>query len=76
MDATGNELTAGPRYPFHLRPKSGRLVHFLRIAADIVQDLRLDEDFRTLSGSWDQEATDDELDKIRAYLAFVYLVST
>ncbi|OKL57185.1 hypothetical protein UA08_07329 [Talaromyces atroroseus] len=59
-------------YPFHLRPKTGQLVHFLRIAADLIHDLHLDEDFLTIP----DQVTDDELDKIRTYLAYLYLVST
>lgn len=63
------------RYPFHLRPKSSQLAHCMRMAADVVHDLGLDEDFLT-SEPWEQDATDEELDKIRAYLAFVYIVTT
>ncbi|KAH7146973.1 hypothetical protein B0J13DRAFT_584382 [Dactylonectria estremocensis] len=63
-------------YPFHLRPKNGQLVHYLRIAADLVRDLHLDEDFLTMPDSLGREVTDDELDKIRAYLAYLYLFST
>ncbi|KAL7941152.1 hypothetical protein V8C42DRAFT_335503 [Trichoderma barbatum] len=62
-------------YPFHLKPKSTRLAHCMRMAADIVHDLCLDEDFLT-SEPWGRGVTDEELDKIRAYLAYVYLVST
>ncbi|CRG83894.1 hypothetical protein PISL3812_01250 [Talaromyces islandicus] len=63
-------------YPFHLRPKNGQLVRFLRIAADLIHDLHLDEDFLTKADPLSPEVTDDELDKIRAYLAYLYLVST
>ncbi|KAI8717128.1 hypothetical protein NCS52_00787400 [Fusarium sp. LHS14.1] len=63
-------------YPFHLRPKNGQLVQCLRMAADLVRDLELDQDFLMIPDSLDRKATDDELDKIRAYLAYVYLVST
>ncbi|KAL7931557.1 hypothetical protein V8C35DRAFT_309791 [Trichoderma chlorosporum] len=62
-------------YPFHLKPKSTRLVQCMRMAADIVHDLNLDEDFLS-SDPWGQGVTDEELEKIRAYLAYVYLVST
>ncbi|EHK26857.1 uncharacterized protein TRIVIDRAFT_187845 [Trichoderma virens Gv29-8] len=62
-------------YPFHLKPKSSRLVQCMRMAADIVHDLGLDEDFLT-SDPWGQGVTEEELEKIRAYLAYVYLVST
>ncbi|KFY78900.1 hypothetical protein V499_02026 [Pseudogymnoascus sp. VKM F-103] len=63
-------------YPFHLWPKNGQLVHCLRMAADLVQDLHLDENFLTMRDPWSPKVTGDELEKIRAYLAYVYLVST
>lgn len=62
-------------YPFHLKPKSSRLVQCMRMAADIVHDLSLDEDFLS-SDPWGRGVTSEELDMIRAYLAYVYLVST
>lgn len=61
------------RYPFHLSPRNSQLAHCLRMASDVVHDLCLDENFLA-SDTW--EVTDEELDKIRAYLAYVYLVST
>ncbi len=48
----------------------------MRMAADLVHNLHLDENFLIMPDPWGQEATDDELDKIRAYLAYVYMVST
>ncbi|EEU36939.1 uncharacterized protein NECHADRAFT_81093 [Fusarium vanettenii 77-13-4] len=63
-------------YPFHLRPKNGQLVQCLRMAADLVRDLDLDQDFLMMADPLDRKVTDDELDKIRAYLAYIYLVST
>ncbi|KAI5456082.1 hypothetical protein BGZ63DRAFT_397381 [Mariannaea sp. PMI_226] len=63
-------------YPFHLRPKNGQLVHCLRIAADLIHDLRLDEDFLMMRDPLGREVTEDELDKIRAYVAYQYLIST
>lgn len=47
----------------------------MRMAADIVHDLSLDEDFLS-SDPWGRGVTSEELDMIRAYLAYVYLVST
>lgn len=64
------------RYPFHLRPKNGQLVRFLRIATDLIRDLQLDEDFLTMPDPLSREVTDDELEKIRTYLAYLYLIST
>jgi hypothetical protein len=46
------------------------------MAADLVQDLHLDENFLTMRDPWSPKVTGDELEKIRAYLAYVYLVST
>lgn len=63
------------RHPFHLRPKDGQLVHCLRVAGDIIHDLHLDEDASLPSDPLCQKMTDNELDKIRAYLAYLYLSS-
>ncbi|KAK4071995.1 hypothetical protein Trihar35433_4059 [Trichoderma harzianum] len=54
---------------------NSRLVQCMRMAADIVHDLSLDEDFLS-SDPWGRGVTSEELDMIRAYLAYVYLVST
>ncbi|KAL7806658.1 hypothetical protein V8C44DRAFT_338519 [Trichoderma aethiopicum] len=62
-------------YPFHLKPKSAQLAHCIRMAADIIHELGLDENFLA-SDMWVQGITKEELDKIRAYLTYVYLVST
>ncbi|KAJ4207063.1 hypothetical protein NW759_014061 [Fusarium solani] len=63
-------------YPFQLRPKNGQLVQCLRIAADLIHDLDLDQDLLTMPDPLGRQVTDDELDKIRACLAYLYLVST
>ncbi|KAM3445951.1 hypothetical protein NHJ13734_000128 [Beauveria thailandica] len=62
-------------YPFHLKPKNSQLARCMRMASDIVHDLNLDDDFLT-SRPWEERVRTDDLDKIRTYLAFVYLVST
>ncbi|PTB65557.1 hypothetical protein BBK36DRAFT_1202046, partial [Trichoderma citrinoviride] len=62
-------------YPFHLKPKSAQLAYCVRMAADIIHELGLDENFLA-SNVWGQRVTEEKLDKIRAYLAYVYLVST
>ncbi|KAM3551740.1 hypothetical protein ARSEF4850_007728 [Beauveria asiatica] len=62
-------------YPFHLKPKNSQLARCMRMASGIVHDLNLDEDFLT-SRPWEERVRTDDLDKIRTYLAFVYLVST
>lgn len=61
------------RHPFQLRPKNGQLDHCLRIASDLVHDLHLDEDFLSTSDPMSRKPTDNELDKIRAYLAYLYI---
>ncbi|XWW95780.1 hypothetical protein V2A60_003747 [Cordyceps javanica] len=62
-------------YPFHLKPKNSQLARCMRMASDIVHDLNLDENFLS-SQLWGQGVRTDDLDRIRTYLAYVYLVST
>ncbi|KAJ3496294.1 hypothetical protein NLG97_g2753 [Lecanicillium saksenae] len=62
-------------YPFHLKPKTSQLARCMRMASDIVRDMNLDENFLS-SQPWEQGMRTDDLDKIRTYLAYVYLVST
>ncbi|OAA70758.1 Zn(2)-C6 fungal-type DNA-binding domain protein [Akanthomyces lecanii RCEF 1005] len=62
-------------YPFHLKPKNSQLARCMRMAAGIVHDLNLDDDFLAFQ-PWEQGVRADDLDKIRTYLAYVYLVST
>ncbi|RFU79703.1 hypothetical protein TARUN_2509 [Trichoderma arundinaceum] len=62
-------------YPFHLKPKNTQLPRCMRMAEDLVQELCLDKDFLQ-SHPWERVVTEGELDKIRTYLAYVYLVST
>ncbi|OIW27601.1 hypothetical protein CONLIGDRAFT_671358 [Coniochaeta ligniaria NRRL 30616] len=63
-------------HPFQLRPKHGRLVHCFRVASDIVDDLKLHEKLNLgVHGLMGREL-DDYLDMTRAYLAYVYLIST
>ncbi|KAK1246141.1 hypothetical protein MKX07_005210 [Trichoderma sp. CBMAI-0711] len=61
--------------PFITLPAGSTLAHCIRMAADIIHELGLDENFLA-SNLWGQGVTEEELDKIRAYLAYVYLVST
>ncbi|WAO90263.1 Hypothetical protein NCS54_00768300 [Fusarium falciforme] len=63
-------------YPFHLRPKNGQLVQCLRIAADLIHDLDLDQELLTMPDPLGRQVTGNELDKIRACLTYLYLVST
>ncbi|KAF4340303.1 hypothetical protein FBEOM_5814 [Fusarium beomiforme] len=60
-------------YPFHLRPKSEKLVHFLRIARDLVQDLKLDDLLLQVADNFSPIVSDTQLDKTRVYLAYLYL---
>ncbi|OAA57760.1 hypothetical protein ISF_07001 [Cordyceps fumosorosea ARSEF 2679] len=63
------------RYPFHLKPKNSQLARCMRMGSDIVHDLNLDENCLAFE-PWEQGVRADDLDKIRTYLAYVYLVST
>ncbi|KAF4455946.1 hypothetical protein F53441_1813 [Fusarium austroafricanum] len=63
-------------YPFHLRPNNRQLVHCLRIVGDLVHDLHLDENYSPPSDPLYRNVADSELDKIRAYLAYIYLSLT
>ncbi|KAJ6786179.1 hypothetical protein PWT90_00741 [Aphanocladium album] len=62
-------------YPFHLKPKNSQLARCMRMASDIVHDLNMDDNFLS-SQPWEQGVRTDDLDKIRTYLVYVYLVST
>ena len=59
------------RYPFHLRPNNRQALQYIRMAADIVRDLDLDqpaeEDIAQIRSNPDRVAG------IRAYLACYYL---
>ncbi|KAK4041967.1 hypothetical protein C8A01DRAFT_14345 [Parachaetomium inaequale] len=60
-------------YPFHLRPKNKPAVQYLRMVADIISDLELDEDPGT--DLMDGPPAPERLDQIRLYLASYYLTS-
>lgn len=62
------------RYPFHLRPKQRQASQYIRMAADIVHDLELDQapdDFDHVGFETDESF----LAGIRAYIACYYLCS-
>ncbi|KAL2203067.1 hypothetical protein CC79DRAFT_1197623 [Sarocladium strictum] len=63
-------------HPFQLRPKDGQLVHCLRIASSLVHELYSEEYFVTQSGALQGNNLDNHLDMTRAYLAYIYLMST
>ncbi|KAI8957560.1 hypothetical protein F5Y11DRAFT_339244 [Daldinia sp. FL1419] len=56
-------------YPFHLRPKNKQLQQYLRMAIDIVHDLRLDEEQRMDLAAMPPERKAAKLQSIRAYLS-------
>ncbi|KAI9163442.1 Transcription factor himD [Paramyrothecium foliicola] len=60
-------------YPFHLRPRNKQVYHYLRMAADLVHDLELEQD----SGPCNFAGfpNDNQLDCIRSFLGFQYLAS-
>lgn len=60
------------RYPFHLRPKNKQVFHYIRMAADLVHDLELDQEPPDFNISNTSEET---LEGIRAYLGHCYIAS-
>ncbi|KAI0012071.1 hypothetical protein F4779DRAFT_124491 [Xylariaceae sp. FL0662B] len=63
-------------YPFHLRPKNRQFSQYLRMAADIVHDLELDQEADLDLASQPPERRSDKLQSIRAFLACYYGNST
>lgn len=63
------------RYPFHLRPRNKQVFHYIRMCADLITDLELDQDS---SGgiNTSSEVSEQQLDGIRAYLGHCYLLPT
>ncbi|KAH0596889.1 hypothetical protein MHUMG1_05197 [Metarhizium humberi] len=64
-------------YPFHLRPKNKQAFQYMRMAADMVHDLELDQEQPDLN-MWSDtpNLTDDQLDRIRVYVGYFYIVSS
>ncbi|POS77232.1 hypothetical protein DHEL01_v204366 [Diaporthe helianthi] len=74
------ELLAGLQiycawYPFHLRPKQKQAFQYVRMAADIVRDLELDQapDSFDHAGFITEEKS---MDEIRAYISCYYLFAS
>ncbi|KAI1076968.1 hypothetical protein F5B20DRAFT_300279 [Whalleya microplaca] len=63
-------------YPFHLRPKNKQLFQYLRMAADIVQDLELDHETDLDLAFHSPERIADKLQDLRAFLGCYYGTST
>ncbi|KAG5987711.1 hypothetical protein E4U43_004970 [Claviceps pusilla] len=63
-------------YPFHLRPKNKQAYQYMRMAAELICDLGLDQEqyLGSLSGD-SARPTDEQLGGIRTYLGLTYLVS-
>ncbi|KAK4196179.1 hypothetical protein QBC40DRAFT_287771 [Triangularia verruculosa] len=61
-------------YPFHLRPKNKQSFQYIRMAADMVFDLELNEDPGT--DHLDIPPTPERLEQIRTYAACYYLASS
>lgn len=70
-------LANSDRYPFHLRPKNKQAFQYMRMAADMIHDLELDQE-QTVRSSWSDSPVlnDEQLNSIRAYLGYFYVVST
>ncbi|KND88016.1 hypothetical protein TOPH_07283 [Tolypocladium ophioglossoides CBS 100239] len=64
------------RYPLHLRPKNKQTVQYIRMAADLVHDLELDQEFAPRTSPSEPEVADRQLDGIRAYIGYCYIAST
>ncbi|KAI0379076.1 hypothetical protein F5Y04DRAFT_260331 [Hypomontagnella monticulosa] len=62
-------------YPFHLRPKNRQLMQYLRMAVDMVQDLKLDEEASLDLAALPPERRAIRLQSIRAYLICFYNTS-
>ncbi|KAG5981994.1 hypothetical protein E4U55_002428 [Claviceps digitariae] len=64
-------------YPFHLRPRNKQAYQYMRMAAELIHDLELDQEQHLDSLSGDSAyPTEEQLSGIRTYLGFTYLVST
>ncbi|KAI1803865.1 hypothetical protein F4811DRAFT_562173 [Daldinia bambusicola] len=59
-------------YPFHLRPKNRQSHQYLRMAVDIVQELKLDEETRMDLATMPPEMKAAKLQDFRAYLTCFY----
>ncbi|KAK3190619.1 hypothetical protein K4F52_003310 [Lecanicillium sp. MT-2017a] len=62
-------------YPFHLRPKNKQVFQYIRMAADLIHDLELDQDQRIYDPQFENELTTEQMDGIRAYVAHCYFSS-
>ncbi|KFA49728.1 hypothetical protein S40293_01424 [Stachybotrys chartarum IBT 40293] len=63
-------------YPFHLRPKNKQVFHYLRMAADLIHDLELDQESNPDGILSNSTPTETQLEGLRIYLGFHYLSST
>ncbi|UKZ84033.1 hypothetical protein TrVFT333_011849 [Trichoderma virens FT-333] len=63
-------------YPFHLRPRSKQPFRYIRMAAEIIHELELDQETRVDLQYTDARLTSQQLHSIRAYLGYFYLAST
>ncbi|KAL6814333.1 hypothetical protein J3E69DRAFT_347083 [Trichoderma sp. SZMC 28015] len=63
-------------YPFHLRPRNKQPFRYIRMAAEVIHELELDQETPVNLVYPDALATAQQLNKIRAYLGYFYLAST
>jgi hypothetical protein len=61
-------------YPFQLRPKNKQVFHYIRMAADLIHDLELDQEIPGLVEG--ATPSDEQLAYVRAYLGHSYLISS
>ncbi|KAL7931400.1 hypothetical protein V8C35DRAFT_310306 [Trichoderma chlorosporum] len=63
-------------YPFHLRPRNKQAFRYIRMAAEIIHELELDQETQIGLHYPDTLVTAQQLFRIRAYLGYFYLAST
>lgn len=61
-------------YPFHLRPKNKHVFHYIRMAADLIHDLELDQESSQGFVLGMEPPLDHQLDAMRAYLSYFCFV--
>lgn len=72
----GMNIDTGIRYPFHLRPRNKQPFRYIRMAAEVIHELELDQETPVDLVYPNALATAQQLNKIRAYLGYFYLAST
>ncbi|KAL7941265.1 hypothetical protein V8C42DRAFT_335242 [Trichoderma barbatum] len=63
-------------YPFHLRPRNKQPFRYIRMAAEVIHELQLDQVTQVDLRYPDSLMAAQQLQSIRAYLGYFYLAST